>query len=84
MDDLGAFSTAAPVLGLRKSTTRFSYNLLALPDVSPTGFQNQMLEGLPFLVQFPQARVRTLHSSGMTFVVVITLPIVSHCMRNGE
>ena len=62
--DPDAFQTAASVLGLKvsevlcvpfKSGVSVFYSPLALPNISPTGFQSQIFGGLVFSVQDPQA-----------------------------
>ena len=62
MYNLGTFQTPASVLGLRvsefvcvscKREVLASYSRSAALDISPTGFQSQMLWGLVFLVQIP-------------------------------
>ena len=77
MYDLSAFQTAVSVLGLRKSTTWVSYIFLAVPDVSPPDFQNQILRGLIFLVQVLSLALNT-SLFRTTTAVVISFPLVFH------
>ena len=61
----GPFQTAASALAdsdlriselvhvLFESAVLVSYSFLALPDISPIGFQNQTFRGIVFLMQFP-------------------------------
>lgn len=83
MYDPGAFPTATSVPGLGNETTLVFYSPLALSDISPTGFQSQILWGFLFPVQILQAGAWTLCFFGGTPMVVISLSFVSHCMGSG-
>lgn len=47
----------------RARTTLVSYRLWALPEISPSSFHSQMLQGLLLLVQIPRLGLRPPHSS---------------------